>query len=318
MAQKTPTPAAKDPILNTDVDYDELFNELDDFLDSLLKPRSYAIINIGGGTNFYDYTSSSDATLKTKRQLVLSPSFSYYDKSGLGISLAENLVREENKFNPYQFVGTLSYDYLKNTRFVTGIAATHFFTKDSLSFYTTPLKNELFTYFSYRGLWLKPTVSASYGWGSRTSYEEREEYITSLRLKRRGYTRIDTEEKVRDLNITASVRHDFYWLDVFTSKDYCRLSPQVSFTSGTQHFGFNQTTTSGSSLLIGKKESYRSENLNLDNKMGFQPLSIAASLKGEFSIGKFFVQPQYTANYYLPGSDKNLSGIFTINTGLYL
>lgn len=313
-AQKDST--SPDPLMELPVDYDELFNELDAFLDSLLAPRTYTVLSLGAGTNFFDYTSKEDFTLQTKKQVILLPSVGYYHKSGLGITASAAILNEEEKLNAYQFLTSLSYDYLHSMKFVTGIAATHYFTKDSLSFYTTPLKNELSFYFTYRDLWFKPSISASYGWGSTSAYEEREEYITSLRLRRRGYTRINTQESITDFNLIVSVRHDFYWLNVLSLKDFIRLTPQINFTSGTQSFGFNQTSnTYGATRITGKNELYRSENVNLDDRVDFQPLAITASVKSELSIGKFFIQPQFAINYYLPVPDKNISTAFTLNTG---
>ena len=308
--------ASTDPLLNAPIDYDELFNELDAFLDSLLAPRTYTVLSLGAGTGFFDYSSKEGFTLQTKKQVILSPSVGYYHKSGLGFTAAAAILNEEERLNPYQFLTSISYDYLKSMKFVTGISVTHYFTKDSLSFYTTPLKNELYAYFTYRDLWFKPSVSASYGWGSNNAYDEREEYITSLRLRRRGYTRINTQESITDFNLIVSVRHDFYWLNVFSHKDFIRLSPQISFTSGTQSFGFNQTSnTYGSTRITGKNELYRSENISLDDRMKFQPLAVSASVRSELSIGKFFIQPQVALNYYLPIPDENISTTFTLNTG---
>ena len=79
-AQKDTT--SIDPLLDTTINYDELFDELDSFLDSLLAPRTYTVISLAAGTNFFDYESKSDYTLQTKRQVILAPSVGYYHKSG--------------------------------------------------------------------------------------------------------------------------------------------------------------------------------------------------------------------------------------------
>lgn len=311
-AQKKEAPA-KDPVLDA-VDYDVLFDELDDFLDSLLKPRSYTIVSVNGGSNYFDYTIGNN--LKTEKQLVISPSVGYFDKSGFGINANLMAVKQEKKLNAYQLATSLSYDYLKNMDFATGISATHYFTKEKVDFYTSPLKNEVFGYFSYRRLWVKPALSASYGWGSRTSFEDREQYITKLRLRKRGYTRVNVEETVADFNVMLSLRHDFYWLDILTPNSFIRLSPQLSFTGGTQKFGFNQTTNSYRyNLINGKVDKQQSEKVSLDDQMKFQPLSVACALRSEFSLGKFFLQPQLAFNYYLPAEEKNLAAMFSVNTG---
>src|SRR5687768_9630078 len=322
VAQET---SPSDSLFNEVVDYDELFNELDAFLDSLLAPRTYTVVNIGAGTGFYDYSSNEEFALKSKRDLVLTPSIGYYHKSGFGINGTVAIVNEKRKLNPYQLLTSVSYDYLKSMKFVTGVSASHFFTKDSLNFYTSPLKNELYAYFIYRDLWFKPSVSASYGWGTRNSVVEREEYITSLRNRSKRNPIVDTTiltteeniaESINDFSLMFSVRHDFYWLNVFSKKDFVRLTPQINFITGTQTFGFNQTINTYSSLLNQKKNEFLpSENNNLDERMEFQPLSISASLKSELTIGKYFIQPQFMVNYYLPVPEKNISTAFALNTG---
>ena len=115
----------------------------------------------------------------------------------------------------------------------------------------------------------------------------------------------------------ASVRHDFYWLDVFTYNDHIRLTPQINFTSGTQKFGFNQTSnTYGVTLRNAANVLYSTENIFLDDQIDFQPLSLTMYLRGEYSIGKFFVQPQFALDYYFPADSKNLSSLFSVNLGL--
>ena len=318
-------PPATDPITDI-VDYDELFSELDAFFDSLLAPRTYAVINVGAGTGFYDYISNQDLVLKSKRDLVITPSVGYYHKSGFGINGTVAIVNEKKSLNPYQLLTSFSYDYLKSMKFITGVSASHYFTKDSLNFYTSPLKNEVFAYFVYRDLWFKPSLSASYGWGTRNSVVEREDYITSVRKRKKKNNIYDTtflttqenlSESINDFSLILSVRHDFYWLNVLSKQDFVRLTPQINFVTGTQTFGFNQTVNTYVSPLNQKKnEFFLSENTNLDQSMKFQPLAISASLKSELSIGKFFIQPQFMVNYYLPVPEKNISTAFALNTGL--
>lgn len=332
-AQKNPP--ATDPLTEV-VDYDALFSELDAFFDSLLAPKTYAVINVGAGTGFYDYLSNQDLVLKSKRDLVITPSVGYFHKSGFGINSTVAIVNENRRLNPYQLLTAISYDYLKSMKFVSGVSFAHYFTRDSLNFYTSPLKNEMYAYFVYRDLWFKPSISASYGWGTRKSVNEREEYITSLRKRKKtnngngngnnnGYNVVDTifftsqeslSESINDFSLILSVRHDFYWLNVISKKDFVRLTPQINFVTGTQTYGFNQTVNTYVSPLNQKKnEFFLSENTNLDQNMNFQPLSISASLKSELSIGKYFIQPQFMINYYLPVPEKNISTAFALNTG---
>jgi hypothetical protein len=297
-----------------DLDYDDLFNEFDLLLDSLTAPRSFALFNIAVGYNYFNYQAKESYLLEASKKLTYSPTLSYFFKNGLGISANTVVVNDGQKLNPYQFNITGSYDYIKNNKFITGISLTHFFTRDSLPFYTSPLKNDLYSYFTYRGFWLKPSIAASYGWGSRSAYEERQEYITSLRLNARGYTRINTRESVNDFNLIGSVRHDFYWINVLSKKDYARITPQIVFTSGTQKFGFNQTSSTYATLpRTGANVLYNTDNIALDDQLVFQPLSLSTYLKAEYSKGKFFFQPQLIFDYYFPAAEKNLTTAFVVN-----
>lgn len=299
--------------------YNDLFNELDSFLDSLTAPRTFFIANIGFSNSNFNFTTKNNTAVEDNRKLNLTPSFGFYHKSGLGLN-ASAAITHDGRLNPFQFLFTGSYDYLKNIQFITGLSYTRVFTKDSLPFYTSPLQNEAAAYFTYKKAWLKPSLTATYGWGSRTAYEERKETINILRgPNRTGYTIIETEENVSDFSLALSLRHDFYWLDKLGPKSSLRFTPQLTFTSGTQKFGFNQTSNS---YILPRKTStnvlYNSDNIALDDHNRFQPLSITAFLKSEVSWGRFYMQPQIGFDYYLPAKQKNFSTALTLNIGTML
>lgn len=305
---------------DTTLDYDLLLRDLDAFLDSILSPNSYYLANLSIARGYFNFDRKSSSTLQTEKKLTYSPSIGYYDKSGIGVTATGYMVNDDVNMNLYQFSISPSFDYLKNKKLATGISYTRYFTKDSLPFYTSPLQNELYAYFTWRKLWVRPSVQISYGWGSRSEYEEREELITSLRLRPRGYTFINTTESVSDFSLTGSLRKDIYWLDVFTNNDYIRFTPQAAVTFGTQKFGFNQSSSTYAQILrtsggSGANVLYNSENIYLDDKINFQPLSWSFFLKGEYSVGKFFVQPQFILDYYYPATSNNFSTLFTVNLG---
>jgi hypothetical protein len=302
----------------TILDYEEIFSELDALLDSLNTPRSFTLINISAGSSFFSYTSKT-GTIQTKQQLALSPSVGFFGKDGFGISAGTSLVNDGKSLSPYQYSVTASYDYLKTKKLMTGLALTRYFTKEDLSFYTSPLQNELYGYLTLRKLWFKPSVAASYGWGSREAYEQREESIEGILLSKRGYTWVNTREKIVDLNVTASIRHDFYFLNTLFRYDYVRLTPQLSFTSGTQQFGFNQTSsTYAKQRITGRNVLYNTREVTLDNNLYFQPLSLTGYLKAEYSKGKFFIQPQVVVDYYFPAIKNHCSATYLVNAGFVL
>jgi hypothetical protein len=248
--------------------------------------------------------------------MYFTPSLSFYSKTGLGIGATTVLINDSGKLNPYQVNLTGSYDYFRNRKFITGIALTKFFTKKNLDFYNSPLANEVYAYFTYKRLWFKPSVALSYGWGSRSDYTQQQEYIYTLQLRLNGFTQINTEEKVRDFNVITSVRHDFYWIGNLKKGDYFRLTPQLVFISGTQQFGFNQTSNTYATIpRTGSNVLYSTDNVYLDNSTYFQPISMAVNLKAEYAIGKFFIQPQFILDYYFPAKENNFTTGFIVNTG---
>jgi hypothetical protein len=304
--------------VDTSLDYDALFRDFDAFMDSLLTPRSYSLLSLSVGKGYYNYSNKTEYSISTTQKLNYSPTIGYFHKGGLGIAATGYIVHDGENLNLYQAGITASFDYLQNRSIATGISYTRYITRDSLPFYTTPLQNELYGYFMYRKSWFKPSVALSYGWGSRSDYMQREELIQDLRLRRRGFTYINTEETVSDFSVLASVRHDFYWLEVFANHDHIRLTPQLAFTSGTQKFGFNQSSsTYATTIRTGSNVLFNTDNVYLDDQLDFQPLSLTMYLRGEYSIGKFFVQPQLVLDYYFPATTNNFNTLFSVNAGFF-
>jgi len=304
------------PVLDTTLDYDALFQDFDAFMDSILSPHSYLLASLSMGKGYYNFESKDLGAVSTSKKITYSPTIGYYHKSGMGITGTGYIVDDGLNTNLYQVAISPSFDYLKNKKLAAGISYTRFFTSDSLPFYTTPIQNELYGYFTWRKSWIRPMVAVSYGWGSRTDYEQREEQIIDLRLRRRGFTYINTKESISDFSVMTSVRHDFYWLDVLAYKDHIRFTPQLSFTSGTQKFGFNQSSNTYVTLIRNNANVlYSSDDIYLDDKLKFQPLSMTMYLRGEYSIGKFFIQPQFALDYYFPATDNNLNSLFSVNIG---
>ena len=163
---------------------DSLMADFDDFLDSLSKPKSFFNITVGAGTGLFSFETKNSAVLTSEKKLILSPSVGYFHKSGFGFSATGYLINDSSKLNFYQYVLTPSFDIIKR-KFSLGISFSRYISKDSLSFYTTPIQNEIFTYFTYKNWWLRPSISLSYGWGSETEYEKREAKLRSANPARR-------------------------------------------------------------------------------------------------------------------------------------
>jgi hypothetical protein len=225
-----------------------------------------------------------------------------------------NITNDGEKLNFYQLAITPSFDFIQNFNWIGGVSYTRYFAKKSLPFYLSPLQNEVNAYFTWRKSWVQPGITASYGWGSRTEYKERERFIRLL-LLRRGIVYVAKNQEIADLSISASVRHSFYWMNVGSERNYLKFTPQLSFTAGSQRFGFNRSTSS-SAVNIRRETSflYNRGDISIDEKFKFKPLSASVYLRPEYNIGRFFIQPQFILDYYFPAKD--LAALFSINAGI--
>lgn len=307
---------SSDILFDEDLDYDALFNELGSFLDSLLAPRNYFTITAGLTQGYFNYFDKSSHRLAVKKSLVMSPTITYVSKHGPGISLGGSMVEDKDRLQFYQYSITPSFDFLQNREYAAGLSFTRYFTKDSLSFYTSPLQNEIGAYFLWRKSWIQPGLSASYAWGSEKEYKERLKFIQWLRARRLRLENPDPfltvrEKSITDFSVTASIRHSFYWLSVFSKRDNIKLNPVIAFTAGSQKFGFNQSHTT-------RLANYYLRNINLEKETKFQPLALTLYLRTEYSIGKFFLQPQLMVDYYFPATGNGFSCLAAINAGIFL
>jgi hypothetical protein len=311
--------------VDTSFDYDDLLDELDGFLDSIQAPRSFFLVSGSVASGYFDFKTKSDTVLNSLKKAIFSPTIGYYHKSGPGITFGGNMINDNNKLLFYQYSISPSFDFIRGKKAIGGISYTRYFTKDSLSFYTTPLQNEVTGYFLYRKSWLQPGFNAAYGWGSRSDLEKRTKFLRLRlirRLKRLGInvtsttTTTSTDESIADFSLNGSVRHSFYWLNVLSPKDYIKFTPMLTLSAGTQKYGFNQTT--GTSAITSRNTGgilLNTNTTNSDDNQKFQPLSLTLSLKSEYTIGKFFIQPQVILDYYFPATSKQLSMLYTFNAG---
>lgn len=308
--------AAPKPVVDSLAYYDDLFDDMAEFLDSILAPRTFLLADVGASSAYFNYLQAGQIDLESRRQLTLTPSIGYYHKNGLGLMLNTTMVKDGPSLRAYQEVATASYDYLAKDAFATGVSYSRYFTRKDIDFYTTPLQNEVGAYFTYKDWWVRPAFFVSYGWGSRSAFEEREVYIHKIRLRDTGVIRVQTNEQINDFSLSLSARHDFYYLNFLLPKSSLRITPQLVFTGGTQKFGFNQNASTfgivrGSDL----NELVSTEYQTLDDQLRFQLLSGTALLRAEWSWRRFFLQPQYVLNYYFPSKSQNLSGYLRVNFG---
>jgi len=303
--------------MNRDPDkvLDSLLEDFDDYLDSVLKPKSFFNVSMGVGTGVFSFEDKNSVYLNAERKFVFLPSAGYYNKTGLGISAMAFVMKDAGKVNFYQYAISPSFDVIKR-KYSTGFAYTRYIQKDSLSFYTTPVQNELFAYYSYKDFVVRPTIGVAYGWGAKESFEKRKIRVLKKRSKRSRnyYVTERTRESVSDLSVVLSVRKDFNFHSVLFSEDLISLTPVLAVNSGTEHYGLN--TTYSFLLPSSVHGNVLPQNSSLNDKPGFAVQSLAMTLRASYLKGKFILQPQVLFDYYIPGTGESFSTAFSIIAGM--
>jgi hypothetical protein len=226
-------------------------------------------------------------------------------------------MSDESKLNLYQYAFSPSWDMIKS-HLSTGISYTRYIHKDSVNFYTTPIQNELFAYFSWKKWWVRPSINAAFGWGSKAEYEKRKFNRIARLLSQRGryYVVIKNEESVTDFSVTASVRKDFDWYNVLGKHSAITFTPVLMLNSGTQTFGFNTSYTYSFSPV---RTNSLPSNQEISDNSRFALQSTSLVLRGSYLKGKFILQSQVLFDYYLLDAvdeSSKLNTVFTLMAGI--
>ncbi len=296
---------------------DSLMKDFDAYLDSLIQPKSFFNISAGFGTGYFSFKDNVALDYKIKTKAIFSPEVSYFHKSGLGMTLSSYLLTDNGKLNPYQFAISPTYHYIKMNQFSAGVSYTRFYTKENLSFYTTPIQNEVYAFFNLKKWWLEPGIAMSYGWGSKTEYERKEidVYLKRIKTSRKKIIFIQRDESVRDFSTMFSLRHSFVFNDVLLKKDMLTLRPVLLLSAGTQNFGFNTTFSTNSTMSAN---NFLPPNSNISDVRGLDFQSSTFVLQLDYSLGKFYILPQVMMDYYLHKADKRFNTIASFTVGVNL
>ena len=293
---------------------DSLMKDFHKYLDSLSKPTSFFTVSVGIGTGYFSYENKTDFKFTTAKKPLLSPSVGYYHKSGLGVMGSAFILMGGTNTQLYQFAVSPSYDYIRSRNISTGISFTKYFDKDSLEFYTTPIQQELFAYFTVKKWKLRPSVAVSYGWGSKKEYEKRQVLLWNrwLQQSQRGFITVESEESVNDLATILSLKYNFMWYGVFDKGDGFMFTPVLMFTGGTQRFGFNTSYQTPATIV---RNNFLPSNQQITEQTGYGAQSFSFILRADYSIGKFFIMPQFLMDYYLPEAEDRFTMAYSVVAG---
>ncbi|MEP6750044.1 MAG: hypothetical protein ABJB86_20055 [Bacteroidota bacterium] len=294
---------------------DSLMNGFDAFLDSMTQPKSFFSASAGMGNRTFSIKNNAlNAQETTTRQLSLTPTLAYYNKKGLGIAVTGFVANLNNNFHFYQYALTPSYDYI-SAAISAGISYTRYFGKDTATLNASPYDNDLYGYFNIHHNSWRYGIAVGYATGKfndKLTYPDSVQRFNNL-LQKLEWVRIRktvaSAERIRDFSLSASLRKDFDWYGLLSSKDNLTLSLTSYLVTGASKI---KTSTHinyavKNITLTRFRKSYSHADGN-----DFQVQSAALSASILYTIGKFNVLPIWFMDYYFQDTDQKFSQVFSL------
>jgi hypothetical protein len=295
---------------------DSLMRGLDEFLDSLSRPKSFFSISTGIGNRTFSIKNNAlNAQEATTRQLSFTPTLGYYHKNGLGIGFTGFLTSLNNQLRFYQYAVTPSYDYISH-KISAGISYTRYFGKDTATLDSSPYDHDIYAYFNiHHGNW-RYGIAPGYAIGNfkdKISYSDSILHFNNL-LQKYEWLRyrktIESNNHIKDFSLSASVRRDFEWYGLFSKTDNLSASITAYLVTGTSKIRTSTHISYATKrlTLARFKKTYDDADGN-----GFQVQSAALSASLFYTIGKFNLQPIWFMDYYFQDTDQHFSQVFSFS-----
>jgi hypothetical protein len=295
---------------------DSLLAELRSLLDSMNKPISFFSFYTSVSNRLYSTKNNAfNAQQYSNSNMAVSPSISYYHKTGLGISATSYLSTVEGKFSLYQTALSPSFDKI-NKKIMYGVSYSYYIKK--MSAVSTPYEHEVYAYVQGRKKWLRPSLA--FGW-AEGEYKD----VSTIPIKINGnYRWISDTSKVtlNDLSLIAGLSHSFVFNHIITRKDALTFVPQVNIIGGMQSFGIISTMQVPdrpereiNDDRIRKIYRIRTNANSTTSQVSLQTIALSANLT--YIKDAISVSTGYFLGYYLNNTSGNrLSHIFNVSVGL--
>ena len=289
---------------------DSLLKEIRSFVEGMESNAPFFSASFGVGNRLYSLRNDNINAQQTGlKQFAFTPMLSYTHKSGLGLSGMAYIMGVNGKVTPYQFALSPSYDHIGKGRVDYGLSYTHYFTRDDIDRYTTPIRNEFYGYVQGRKGWLEPGLTIGWAGGHYREVNALDTVIQGIRRHIVDTTII----RLGDFNVMGSLSHSFDWDDVFKKGDGFSLEPRLMLTAGSESFVLNSKRT----MLSGQRlRRMKVRNINSSGTTGFQFQSAAFSLSASYIIGSWSFSPSYYVNYYFQAQTDPFTHLVALTTAV--
>jgi hypothetical protein len=286
--------------------------------------KSFFDVNVGFGNGSFALQNSS-YDVKTDH-IFYNTGIGYYHKSGFSLSGGLNVTNDNGSISLYQGYVAPSFDY-QSKSIATGISYFHYFNKQDLSFYVSPLVNEFYSYIVLKKGWLVPKLAFDYGWGTYDQLDNLK-LIDTVRFRRfapivRYLSKQESTAKVNDFSVMLSVRHDFTSHPKGANAHYFRYTPSLLLLAGTATYGTNTALNSLNGPRLANltnvqlfKDLYGSAFAPVKDEFAFQNFNISQTAM--YTVGKWYLQGLLTFSYIIPKEQSKWNAFFNVTTGISL
>lgn len=291
---------------------DSMFQN-DEFIKLMMADKAYSLVDlsIGIGNGIFSLNNNAlNAGQAQTSKIYYTPSAGYHHKTGLGVTVSGFFAADKGNLKMYRYAISPSYTY-SNKNFTAGLSYTRFIEGSAASFELSPFKNDFYTSARYKKSWLQPGIAFGYSFGKQTEY-----YDTSFwLLNRMVHIRDTITTKLSGLSASLSATHVWNFDKVLGKKDHLQLQPVIMLNAGSQKWDI----THSSSFLNRRPvvQNYlksRYGDGTTSSKFNLQSLGFSAALS--YYYGRFYLQPQFYFDYYLPTTtEKRLTSLFAVVAG---
>ena len=203
-----------------------------------------------------------------KNALSISPSIGLRSKGGWSIAYSPSFVTSGNRSGIYMHNLTAGFERYGSKSFDLDFHYSHFFFTNKTSVPYSPLTNEVYFSIAYAKAWIKPVLSASFGFGKDSN-----------------------NVSANDIELAGGIAHEMSWekQGIFSQIE---VNPSVLLNAGTNgYFSFLQVSQYFShshnfSKYVkkgGKRKGAATNSFELSN--------LEFNLETNFEMGSFSIRP---------------------------
>lgn len=296
---------------------DSMFKN-DEFIKLMKKDKNYLDVSIGIGNGVFSASNNAANATGVNKQLIYSPVVVYRLKNGLSFGVAGFLTADSaGKLALYQTGVTAGYDYYGKA-INAGLSYTRYLSNQNKYNSKSLYQNDFFGYIKRAKGIIQPGITVGYASGKykETSFISFKRLVHLPNPPPNGRDTLimitgkdSTDNKSSYFSLSANIEHDFAFYKIFTKKDELDFVPSLIV-----NFGSDKLTQTHTNKIYDRPAFSARKKSDYSNK--FKVQSVAASFELTYVVGKFFIDANLYADYYLPETtEKRISFIFAVAAG---